>query len=71
MLFLAGVELIFFTAASCGFGNCAENRFDNTEIFLLLLNSADSVKASYTFPMRRLGVNKDLGGDTARTVDSS
>lgn len=47
------------------------DRFDNTEIFLLSLSSADGVKASYTLPMRRLGVNKDLGGDTGRTADSS
>ena len=52
---------------------CAENSVDNTGMFLLLLSSAYSVKAfsaSHTIPpVRRLGVHKKLGGDTAGTAD--
>ena len=43
VLVLAGIELIFFIVVSMGlFWICAENSVDNTEMFPLLLSSADT-----------------------------
>lgn len=52
----------------------AENTVDNTEMFLLFLSSAlHSIKVFSTShttpPVSRLGVNKNLGGDTAGTAN--
>lgn len=46
------------------------NSFGNTAVFYLLLRSACTVLRSYLFPLLspQLGVNKRLGGDTAKTA---
>lgn len=53
---------------------CAENGVDNTEMFSLLLNRSCTVSRPFlllviSLTARRLGVHKELGGDTAGTAD--
>ena len=51
---------------------CAENSVDNTGMFSLLLSSAYTESRPFllpTPPASRLGVHKELGGDTAGTAD--
>jgi len=54
---------------------CAANSVGNTGMFLLLLSSAHRVRAfsaPHTAPsVRGQGVHKKLGGDTARTAETS
>lgn len=68
LLVLAGVELHFLHNGwhGTGFWICAEQRVDNTEIFLLLLG-LHRTKAFSAMLVKGLGVCGRLGGDTADT----
>jgi len=53
---------------------CAENNVDDRRMFLLLLSSAYTASRPFlllklALPASRLGVHKQLGGDTAGTAD--
>lgn len=51
---------------------CAENSDDNSGIYLILqcLHRVKAFFAPYsTPPVRRLGVHKELGGDSAKTAE--
>ena len=75
VLVSAGIVLIFFTVASMRlrFGFVLKTVLIIQGCFLLLLSSAYTVKAfpapHTTPPVSRLGVHKELGGDTAGTAD--
>lgn len=69
MLVVTEIEVIFFTVAGMGlyFGILAK-----TGMFSLLLISAFAASRPFLLlipPARRLGMHKDLGGDTAVAAD--
>ena len=72
---LAGMEFTFFIAGPYGtvLWICDQNSVDNTLVFWLLLNSncaASRPSVSHSaLAASRLGVCKQLGGDTAGTAD--
>ena len=76
MLVLSEVELIFFTVASMGlhFGFVLETVLTIQGCFIFTaeqrLHRAKAFSASHPTPQAsRLGVHKELGGDTAGTAD--
>lgn len=78
MLVLARIETIFFVVGGIrlyfGFGLKTALTI-NIEMFLLMLSNAYAESRPFSLPffpsstVRRLGVHKDLGEDTAGAVD--